>query len=181
MKNSKSSIFIGALAIAGFAFVIYLFIKWIPTISPQLLTLGSAAIGFIISKIYESSKDNKQRLYEKKREQYALLLKPFIGVLSGSGIDTSKETIKTAFESSIATILYGSDDVIKTYGNFRNLASNNNKDSSVFLKHLALLLMAMRKDLGNKYSNLDEVSILKMFINMSTEEENKYRQSFKKN
>jgi hypothetical protein len=38
----------------------------------------------------------------------------------------------------------------------------------------------MRKDLGNNFTNLDEVEILRMFINMTKEEETLYRNEFKK-
>ena len=38
----------------------------------------------------------------------------------------------------------------------------------------------MRKDLGNKYTSIDEVHILRMFINMSEADEILYRKEFKK-
>lgn len=48
------------------------------------------------------------------------------------------------------------------------------------LKSLALLLNAIRKDLGNKMTSLSEVQILRMFINMSIEDELEYQREFDK-
>lgn len=54
------------------------------------------------------------------------------------------------------------------------------KNSYKTLKLFSELLLAMRKDLGNKYTSLDDVHILRMFINMSETEEESYRKEFKK-
>ncbi|MDM1521564.1 hypothetical protein HX087_17490 [Myroides odoratimimus] len=86
----------------------------------------------------------------------------------------------TAFDN----ILYASDNVIEKYGKFRNNSLNENQEDPnhlyKILKHFAELLIAMRKDLGNKYTSLDEVHILRMFINMTEAEEKLYRKEFNK-
>ena len=73
--------------------------------------------------------------------------------------------------------------LIEKYGKFRNNSTNEGEngsnDSYKTLKLFAELLLAMRKDLGNKYTSLDEVHILRMFINMSKTEEESYRIKFK--
>ena len=152
-------------------------------LSQTTLTILAGAIGFVVSKLYESIKENKQRAYEKKREIYYNLIKPWREVLSN--LKTSKKNdltdkqIKDAIEAAFDNILYASDEVIKIYGTFRNLSSNSNTSAEPILGAFALLLKAMRKDLGNQFSSLDEVDILKMFINMNFEEEKHYRGLFK--
>jgi len=158
--------------------------KMFTNISPALLTILAGGIGFVVSKIYESIKENKQRAYEKKREQqrayekkreiYYKLIKPFREILfpaNGKKKELTNEQIREAVEAAFDNILYASDEVIKSYGAFRNLSSNGNIQPETVLKQFALLLKAMRKDLGNQFSTLDEVDILKMFINMSVTEE----------
>lgn len=151
-------------------------------ISPGLLTVLAGGIGFIVSKLYESIKENKQRTYDKKREIYYKLIKPFREILfpaNGKKKELSNEQIREAVEAAFDNILYASDEVIKAYGSFRNLSSNGNIQPEKVLKQFALLLKAMRKDLGNQFSTLDEVDILKMFINMTVSEEKEYREKFK--
>ncbi|OWP76110.1 hypothetical protein [Flavobacterium oreochromis] len=88
--------------------------------------------------------------------------------------------ISNAMDSAFDNILYASDEVILKYGNFRNSSQNNDTNIYRTLKLFAELLLAMRKDLGNNFTNLDEVEILRMFINMTKEEESFYRNEFKK-
>lgn len=161
----------------------YVAFRLFDKVSQTTLTILAGAIGFVVSKLYESIKENKQRAYDKKREVYYNLIKPFREVLAN--INTSKKNdltdkqIKDAIEAAFDNILYASDEVIKIYGTFRNLSSNSNISTESILGSFALLLKAMRKDLGNQFSSLDEVDILKMFINMNVEEEKKYRILFK--
>lgn len=156
--------------------------KMFTNISPALLTILAGGIGFIVSKIYESIKENKQRAYEKKREIYYKLIKPYREILFPASIkkkDLTNEQIREAVEAAFDNILYASDEVVKAYGTFRNLSYNGEINPEKLIKQFAILLKAMRKDLGNQFSTLDEIDILKMFINMSSSEEMEYRKKFK--
>ncbi|MFK7061255.1 hypothetical protein [Flavobacterium oreochromis] len=156
------------------------------SIDPTLLTLFSGGIGFIISKFIENLKESKQRIYEQKRVYYNELIKPFRDILKNTKLKTSTDNklndkqISNAMDSAFDNILYASDEVILKYGNFRNSSQNNDTNIYRTLKLFAELLLAMRKDLGNNFTNLDEVEILRMFINMTKEEESFYRNEFKK-
>lgn len=183
MKKSDliySSILLVIIAIIGW--LIYYFFS---NLSMPTLTIISGAVGFIISKIYDSIRDNKQRMYEKKREVYFQLIKPYREVLKGvnnkKAVDPDETMISEAIDAGFDNILYASDEVVKAYGDFRNItADGNNPQPELVLKKLAILLKAMRKDLGNQFSTLDEVDILKIFINIGAQEENRYRELFKK-
>jgi hypothetical protein len=180
MKRKDLIVFIVLMTIVSIlGFGLY---KMFTNISPALLTILAGGIGFVVSKIYESIKENNQRAYEKKREIYYKLIKPFREILfpaNGKKKELTNEQIREAVEAAFDNILYASDEVIKSYGAFRNLSSNGNLQPEAVLKQFALLLQAMRKDLGNQFSTLDEVDILKMFINMSFTEEREYREKFK--
>lgn len=180
-KNEIISIILICIA---FGFLIYGLVYFFSKSSPTISTLLAGAIGFIISKFYESIRENKQKLHEKKREVYLKLIKPYRDVIinpskNNGELEVTPEIRKEAIEAAFDAILYASDDVVRTYGEFRNMPLNNVDKSEIILNKLALVLRSMRKDLGNQYSNLDEVQILKMFINMSSTDEERYRSVFK--
>lgn len=163
--------------------------EYLKKIDPTILTLVSGSIGFIISKFIEDVKENKQRIYEQKRKYYNELIRPFRDVLksiktkNGYTALNSKQ-IADAMDTAFDNILYASDEVIEKYGRFRNNSTNEEQTGSSnqykTLKLFSELLLAMRKDLGNKYTSLDEVHILRMFINMTEVDEDLYRKEFKK-
>lgn len=182
----KEYFFIGLILL----FVIwagYYYNDYLSNINPTLLTIISGGLGYAISKFYEEIKESKQRIYEQKRKFYNDLIAPFRDLLKnikskkGSQEFTDRQ-ISSAMDAAFDNILYASDDVIKLYGQFRNNSQNTQTDNNQYktLKLFAHLLLAMRKDLGNKMSNLNEIQILRMFINMSELDEKNYQREFDK-
>ncbi|KQB40967.1 hypothetical protein [Flavobacterium aquidurense] len=188
LKINKKTILL-FLLISSIVVVVIYNVEYFKKVDPTILTLVSGSIGFIISKIIEDLKESKQRLYEQKRKYYNELIRPYRDVLknikvkNGNTILNNKQ-IADAMDTAFDNILYASDEVIEKYGRFRNTDTNDTETGSKSLyKTLKLfsdLLLAMRKDLGNKYTSLDDVHILRMFINMSEKEEELYRKEFKK-
>ncbi|MFK7000353.1 hypothetical protein [Flavobacterium oreochromis] len=121
-----------------------------------------------------------------KKEFIIMNLLNLLEIFKNTKLKTSTDNklndkqISNAMDSAFDNILYASDEVILKYGNFRNSSQNNDTNIYRTLKLFAELLLAMRKDLGNNFTNLDEVEILRMFINMTKEEESFYRNEFKK-
>jgi|SRR5690606_3807606 len=188
IKNSKK-ILIAVMIIGTILFFIIYNKEYFGKIDPTFLTLISGSVGFIISKIIEDLKESKQRIYEQKRKYYNDLIRPFRDLLKNSKYKQGKneltpKQIAEAMDTAFDNILYASDEVIEKYGRFRNNSTNEDADGSVnlhkTLKFFSELLLAMRKDLGNKYTTLDEVHILRMFINMTEADEKFYRNEFKK-
>lgn len=185
MKKNRIFIYIvfATIVLVGVGFFFNFYSE---SINPTLITIVSGGIGYAISKFYEDLKESKQRIYEQKRIVYKTLLIPYIEVLKttkkGRDINLTDKQISTAFEAAFDTILYGFDDVIKLYGEFRNISTKITPENEkyIMLKSLALLLNAIRKDLGNKMTSLSEVQILRMFINMSIEDELEYQREFDK-
>jgi hypothetical protein len=173
------------LAIASTSYYVFQLLKTPDSTTPLIL----GAIGFVISKFYENYKDRQTRLYDKKREVYQKLIMPYREVLINSVVNKgvekqpeyilSKEQLTGAVEAAFDAVMFASDSVLKAYGDFRNVSLNEFADADAHLKGLAKFLGAIRKDLGNRFSSSDEVDMLKVFINMSSEEEKYFREKFK--
>ncbi|WP_036471189.1 hypothetical protein [Myroides odoratimimus] len=188
LNFSKKSLFIIIIIISIIFFLVYKK-EYFEKIDPTILTIVSGSLGFIISKIIEDIKESKQRIYEQKRKYYIELIRPYRDLLKNSKTKNSKNELSSkqiadAMDTAFDNILYASDNVIEKYGKFRNNSLNENQEDPnhlyKILKNFAELLIAMRKDLGNKYTSLDEVHILRMFINMTEVEEKLYRKEFNK-
>lgn len=185
---NKNKVFFFLLIVPVIGIIIYKE-EYFKKIDPTFLTLVSGSVGFITSKIFEDLKESKQRIYEQKRKYYNELIRPFRDVLKNiktknGNSSLNPKQIADAMDTAFDNILYASDNVIEKYGRFRNNSTNEEQTGSSSqyktLKLFSELLLAMRKDLGNKYTSLDEVHILRMFINMSEVDEVLYRKEFKK-
>ena len=78
------------------------------------------------------------------------------------------QTTDAGFEG----ILYASDDVLRKYVAFRNVG-----DAAPIevLSRLGGLLISMRRDLGHRFSSVDEIDILATFINMTDAQRSQFR------
>ena len=185
MKNI-SNILIGLLIICG---LLWLTVWGVSKISSDWLPIITAGLGFLASRLYETWKENKTRLYEKKRDVYARLLHPWqsilIGVIAtkdkkGNEQKLSPEFITKAAQAAFDAILYASDDVIRDYGNFRTCTAEDGVTTEIMFARLTKLLKSIRKDLGNTYTNLTDVEILQMFMNLTPEEKIRFQHISKK-
>ncbi|MBC6697825.1 hypothetical protein [Hymenobacter sp. BT190] len=176
------AIWIAIITIGSISYLLfYLIMNPNPTI-PLLL----GAIGYVVTKFYENYKDRQTRLYDKRKEIYQALVKPYVAVLTNMLTDkqTNKseefvltpDQIKDSVEAASNAVMFGSDDVIKSYGRYRNISANGLADTNYNLLALAQLLKTIRKD---TYTSVDEVDSLKLFINITAHEEIILRESFK--
>src|SRR4028118_211419 len=73
------------IAAAGIAGILWLLYKLPATVA----ALVAGGIGFSVTKLYESWKESRHRLHDKKRDVYAKLLAPFLAlhlqILKGEG------------------------------------------------------------------------------------------------
>ena len=157
------------------------------TTYPIVLTGIAAAIGFLGRWVIDSIKENRARLHDKKRQVYSSLLKPWVGIListinknqSNAEGEITSDTIAQAIEAAFDTILYGSDEVVLRYGEFRNLAVSDTIDIPLILYRFATVLLSMRKDIGHTFTTVDEIDILAMFINMDDAERKRNKEIVK--
>ncbi|HQV52851.1 MAG: hypothetical protein IPI00_15435 [Flavobacteriales bacterium] len=160
--------------------------SYMASASPTLLTLLAGGIGYMVSRLIESWKESRTRLHEKKREVYKNLMAMWQNVLVKSISNKankqehqlSPKEIEQGVHAAFESVLYASDGVVKSYGTLRNLDFANSPPEQTLFK-VAGVYMEMRKDLGHSFSTVDEVDILKMFINLSSAEQERYRSMLK--
>jgi hypothetical protein len=129
-------------------------------------------------RAFESLKESKQRLHDKKRDVYAKLLAPILAlhlqILKPEDGRPSHEVILEQMtgqmvDATFDAVLYASDDVLKLWRNIRT-ASWRNLEGGVVLVLYMRLLKAMRKDVGNTFTTLSEADILMLFVNFNDDD-----------
>ncbi len=161
------------LALVGVAWGVAFTFQELPKEGVAIVVAG---MSFVISRIYESVKSNKERLYEKKRDVYRKLLDPYVKSLISMTKEESEredvitdEVVAEAIVCAFDAVLYASDDVIKSYSQFR-IDALKKGDTASIANNLANLLKAMRKDLGHTFTTLSNLDILQAFINFDENE-----------
>ena len=144
------------------------------------LTQGAIAIGvgfvvwYLTSRV-EAIRREKEKLQDERRKIYMQILEPSIRIFAGT--KNPSETRKAL--SQVTTYEYrkaffelnmlGSDDVVRAVNGFMQYiyGMEDSKVSSKpqdLLVHWGGLLIAIRRDLGNKRTRLKEVDMLRALI-----------------
>lgn len=137
------------------------------------LGLAGAALGFVITKAMEFNKERQDRLAAQKRDAYANLMGPWVDLMLSARRESegkeplSQEEIRErASRGFFDALMYGSDDVVREFGAFRNGAAGPNPNPAEVLVRMASVLRAIRKDLGHDSTKLRDDEILRMFMNL---------------
>lgn len=147
--------------------------NWLQIIAPPLLMLLGGIITWIIKSRIEELRTMEENLREKRRSIYIQILEPYIQIFSDPKGKGQLEAIKrirsydyrkTAFEMN----LFGSDDVVRAYNNLMQhtyqVADTGKQDPKEMLHLYGRFLIEIRKSLGNKKTELDELDMLKSQI-----------------
>lgn len=136
-----------------------------------LLAIVATSLTITIPKYLEKKMEVEEHLREKKSETYKelveLLFKILMGNKTGEALE-EKEVIKTMSKFTENLILWGSEEVIKAYKDFRIYFMNRKPGDKLTLDAINImenLLFAIRKDMGHKNKHLKQGDILSLFIN----------------
>ena len=147
---------------------IFFIIETLPTLDAvvivALITGTLSIVGLVISKIFESRQVTKRYLYEKKEIPYTDIIQMIYKLplyANEKGID-EKEMINDMREMSKKISMWGSDAVIKKWHEF---IKETRTDSFQSLFKLEEVILEIRKDLGQKNSNLAKGDMLRFFVN----------------
>lgn len=181
-ENNISSIILGLLLLALIiwgGYKIFLIIwdafKTVdPTLATGIIAASATILVSILSVLIQKYIENKQKILNEHRNKVAPLYEKFISFMFqllfaekfGEKQLSEKESIKKFAEFTQAIVVWGSDDVIKAFFNFKNASINlNNASNLTLLNTVEDLLLAIRKDLGHSNKGLDRGKIMGLFIN----------------
>ncbi|GIN38467.1 hypothetical protein [Heyndrickxia oleronia] len=164
-----------------FCYYLYKVIHWaFTTLNEQVLaafiagifTVLVTALSLVLTKRYEFNKQIKEQHQLKKVPIYEEFLEFWFKILLSSTTGkkiTDKDMMIFISEFTQKLILWGSDDVIKEYGNFRDyfktVGGENRVTSFDSLKRFENLLLAIRKDAGHRNKDINQLDLLRLFIN----------------
>lgn len=177
-KTKKSYIFLGAVLLilggAAIALLIVWFITEMQKLDPQpRTTILAALIGILGIVITQALAGSWNRRLEKERAQlnrrtevYESIVRITISTLVSKGDPKAlKEFTESMSKFGADLIVWGSEDVLKAWNDYRHRLMSGNLQGDQFFKLMADLLKAMRKDLGHKPGSLHDSDLLRPFIN----------------
>jgi hypothetical protein len=148
--------------------------NWLQILGPSLLIVLGGIITWFIKSRVEELRATEERLQDQRRRIYLEILDPYIRLfaeLKGKGPPvqalrkmTSYEYRKTAFNLN----LFGSDKVVRAYNalmqHVYEAESTGNQDPRKMMSLWGMLLLEIRKSLGNKKTKLNELDMLRGMI-----------------
>jgi len=153
------------------------------------VTIFVSTLTIILGKRYENAKLKQERLSEKKIPVYDEITDFYLNdVLDKKKLhlegeeqeNREQELVERISKITRLLISWGSDEVIVAWSELRNSTLNYDKvrseeekiiQSRLMMNSLAKLLLVIRKDTGHKNQNLDNFTILSLFLNDITREQ----------
>jgi len=172
--------FILAALLAGAAFALSTLWKGLTALSETarvaIAATALTATATISLGIYAHHKTRQREiehaLYEKKQPVYEKLLKFLFDMMHSTRKGTAiseEEMLEFIIGFSKELILWGSDDVVRAYIDFKKAAASGEDDPKALLLSFENLLRAIRSDFGHKNKDLAPGDLLSFIITDSDE------------
>ena len=152
--------------IIGYKELWVIFVK-IMTEYKEIIIALIAVFGAVIPYLFQKNKELKLKIADKKREAYSSFLKNFTEIavaimheedISGKDVDLDRMLARDKL------LLYGSDEVIKSYDAWVKYADIENCDMDKETELVSCLFLAIRKDLlGKTQVKAEDLSNLNPF------------------
>ena len=167
--------FIGLTGWSIYKLVVYVGSASDPTIGAAIIAGCFTVIISIIGILIQKNKEQKINIQIEHRNKVAPIYEKFIDDIFnnffyadklGRQRLTNQEMIEVMAEFTQKILIWGSNDVINAYNNFResgNVAPG--KPSHTILFHVEDLLLAIRKDLGHPTKGFKKGQLLRLFVN----------------
>lgn len=146
-----------------------------PRISAALIagviTIVATSLTITIPRHFQKKMEIESHLRDQKSDAYKQLLELLFKILMGAKMGeplSDKDLTKQMSKFTESLILWGSEDVIKSYRDFRKYFMHRKPNGNLSLDEINLLenlLLTIRKDMGHKNKNLQQGDILSLFIN----------------
>lgn len=146
------------------------------TVLAGLIIAIFSFVTFLLSKYFEWYFQQITILRTNKERTYKNLSKLFIGYLKSikSGNKDTDSLVETTFECQEELLIWGSDEVVLKYAQYRD----NSKNQDKLICSIENLFLAIRKDLGHKNKKFTPGTLMKIFtdttfIDQNTKKPNK--------
>jgi hypothetical protein len=147
---------------------------WIQVVAPPLLMVLGGIITWFLKSRVDELQAVEEHLRAERRRIYSDILEPYIrlfgGLKTGEGQSQATKKIlsydyrKTAFELG----LIGSDEVVRAYNDmmqyFYKAGPSGPEDPTEGIRLWGVLLLKIRRSLGNRKTKLSEVEMLRGMI-----------------
>ena len=126
-----------------------------------------AVFGAVIPYLFQKNKELKLKIADQKRKAYSNFLSNFtqtaVAIMHDKGV-SEKDADRDRMLARDQMLLYGSDDVIKTYDAWIRYADMEKHDLDREGELISLIFLAIRKDLlGKTKLTKDDLSNLNPF------------------
>ena len=146
-----------------------------PTLAAGMLaasaTVFVSVLTVMLSKKQEHKVEIESQLRQKKVPIYEKIIE-FIFLITfaeklGKKQPTDKEMIKFFADTTRDLVVWGSKDMVKAFGDFREelMSAPEGGDTTKVLATVEDLLFSIRKDLGHKVMGTKRGDILRLYIN----------------
>ena len=135
--------------------------------------VGAGIIGLIVWYVrirHETNQRENERVYDERRKIYLQIIEPTIHIFANAENPSAMKKVEeqiTSLEHRRAMFelnLMGSDDVVRAMNVFMQHAFHSTGDSVGLIAKWSELLLAIRKDLGNKRTSIKPVEMLRSQI-----------------
>lgn len=132
------------------------------------VSIAGVIISSVISKIIEYRQNTKRYLYEKKEEPYSEFIEMVYKIqenIKDNQEYSDDDMLKDVLNFSRKLTLWGSNNVIRKWLDFRKVSQDqiNNPSDNLFI--LEEIIFEIRKDMGHNKRGLKQGDILSFFIN----------------
>jgi hypothetical protein len=172
-------LFLLGLILAAFAALLWLLWLGFRDLSPQVAAAAIAgsvtAIVSVASLILSRQWERRREIEQEHRRQKIPVYEEFIKfifrvVMSGkpnSPAMSESDMISAIMSFSQSLIVWGADDVIRDYAQFRRMSASAGQPGAPVPMLLAVerLLLSIRKDIGHSNKGLKAGDLLSLFIN----------------
>ena len=162
-----------ALAVLGIGFLFSIVNAFTKLPQSSQVVIGTAVltvVGSVSSLIYTTNKNRQreieQALYEKKQPVYEKLLTFLFDLMNKSRKNEAldeEQMIEFIINFSKDLMLWGSDNVIKEYINWRRVAAADPKPAEMFLS-LENVIRAIRLNFGHTNKGIEKGDLLSLIL-----------------
>jgi len=148
---------------------------WSQVIGPAILAIGGV-LGWVVRSRVEMASLAKQKLNDDRRATYKSIIAPYVDLLIGLKDKKGASKALASLQSReykgglFDLVFFGSDEVVRAHNALfshlysQGTASTGQERVGEFLKLWGGLLLAIRRDVGNKSTGLDEIDMLRWLI-----------------